>query len=531
MTADKKKKVIDAISILIIVVCSYSVVYHFATLGMDAHHDGFMFKIALDLAHGKVLYRDTFTQYGILPSYIQALFILIFGERVLSIRIATVIVYVITFVLNYLIWKRYVKRGLALALNAVALFMAPYYSMDNWFLPWPSVYSLMFTMLGVYCYILYAENKKALFLFACGLCSVCAFLCRQPVGLVLVIAFYLMQFIFLWIFPGNKKTIFKECWIYTLTLCAMILIFIIYLFISDSVGDYWIQDIKFMAKFGISMSAGSDVELSVMIWNFIVSLVNCLLGKIWTGEYVWGLLALICVAQFFLKVLRCKEKKEVNLEDRCVLMLNMYACASWHQYFPVPCVRHCYWGAFPMLGVVLYGLVTLCKTKYDGKNKRKNMVIYATAMLLFLVITGQVLWNRGTAIISKSEMNFEYVEDSGYDFLDGLKLSEEQWQFYYTMHKAIKSAVEETGKEVMNYSPHAYFAVFNNDNYYKQYINWGNTMYSDYEEIAQKYIEENEPVIIAASGMDIKDYHVYFTSSGDIGNLNEPREISIYVHD
>ncbi len=90
---------------------------------------------------------------------------------------------------------------------------------------------------------------------------------------------------------------------------------------------------------------------------------------------------------------------------------------------------------------------------------------------------------------------------------------------------------EETGNEVMNYSAHGYFAVFNDENYHKQYNNWGEIMYSDYEETAQRYIEEKEPVIIAAPGMNIEDYHVYFTSSGQSGNAVDPREVSVYVHD
>ncbi len=528
LTGDKKEKAIDAFNIFIIAVFSYSVIYYFATIGMDAHHDGFMFKTALDLAHGKVMYRDTYSQYGILTSYIQAFFILIFGERVLSIRIATVIMYVLTLIINYLIWKRYVNRVNAFILNIVAMFMGPYYAMGFYFLPWSSVYSLFFMMLGIYCYILYMETKKSLLLCLCAACSVCAFLCRQPVGMVLVIAFYLMQFMFMWIEPDSKKTIFKECRIYSLVLCVMTLIFIVYLIFSGSMEDFWIQNIKYMIKFGNDQGAIGNS-------NLIKSLVACLFGKGWSGEYVWGILAIINVAHFFIKLLYCKKKKAITSEDKCILMLNMYACASWHQYFPVPCIRHRYWGAFPMLGIVLYSLISLCKKIYPGKNngstKENAVALYVVAMVLFLGITGQVLWNRGSAIVEKSRMDYAEVENSGYDFLDGLRLSKAQREFYDPLHRAIKSAVEEIGKEVMNYTQHGYFAAFNNENYHKQYNNWGEEMYSDYDEIVQKYIEEKEPIIIAASGMNIKNYHMYFTSSGDIGNYVGAREISVYIHD
>lgn len=60
-TVDKKQKAIDLINIFIIIILSYSVIYYFSTIGMDVYHDRFMFKIALDLAHGKVMYRDTYS--------------------------------------------------------------------------------------------------------------------------------------------------------------------------------------------------------------------------------------------------------------------------------------------------------------------------------------------------------------------------------------------------------------------------------------------------------------------------------------
>lgn len=524
MIVNKREKAIDLLIIFITMAFFYSIIYHFATIGVDAHHDGFMFKTALDLAHGKVIYRDTYSQYGALTSYIQALFILIFGERVLSIRIATVIMYVATFVINYLIWKRYLNRISAVVLNIMILFMAPYYTIEYHFLPWASVYSLFFMMLGIYCYILYVEENKKIYLCLCAVCSFCAFLCRQPVGMVLVIGFCLMQFIFLWSAPDNKRGVYKECRLYVLTFLAMISAFVAYLVINGSAEDFWIQNVEYMVKFGSTQRVDGES-------GFIKSLIRCLLGWVWTGEYAWGIVALISVAHFCVRVLYCVKKRAVSSEDKCILMLNMYACASWHQYYPVPCMRHCYWGAFPILGIAFYSLVSLCKIIYRGRWKGKAVVTYITAMILLLGINGQVLYYRGLGIILHSRIDYEFLENSGYDYLDGLRLSEEQIEFYDSLHRAIRSAVEETGKEVMNYSSHGYFAVFNDKNYHKQYNNWGETMYNDYEETAQKYIEEKEPVIIAATGMDIKDYHVYFTSRGDIGQVVGETEISVYIHD
>ncbi|MCS6273708.1 MAG: hypothetical protein H2169_05070, partial [Opitutus sp.] len=47
--------------------------YPFAAIGVDSHHDGIMLKPAMDVLSGQVLFRDTFSQYGPLTTYFQAL--------------------------------------------------------------------------------------------------------------------------------------------------------------------------------------------------------------------------------------------------------------------------------------------------------------------------------------------------------------------------------------------------------------------------------------------------------------------------
>ncbi len=53
---------------------------HFARLDPDWHHDGILFKPAVDVAAGLSLFKETFTQYGALTTYLQAGAIAIFGK-------------------------------------------------------------------------------------------------------------------------------------------------------------------------------------------------------------------------------------------------------------------------------------------------------------------------------------------------------------------------------------------------------------------------------------------------------------------
>ena len=44
----------------------------FSCIGVDELLDAIMFKPAIDVAEGKMLFRDTFTQYGALTTLLQA---------------------------------------------------------------------------------------------------------------------------------------------------------------------------------------------------------------------------------------------------------------------------------------------------------------------------------------------------------------------------------------------------------------------------------------------------------------------------
>ena len=62
----------DMITAVLIFAVTTLFAYRFAVIDFDAHHTGLMYKTALDLAEGKVIYRDTFSQYGALTSFLQA---------------------------------------------------------------------------------------------------------------------------------------------------------------------------------------------------------------------------------------------------------------------------------------------------------------------------------------------------------------------------------------------------------------------------------------------------------------------------
>jgi hypothetical protein len=81
----------------------------FSIIGADPLHDGIMFKTAFDLVHGKTLYTETYTHYGIITALIQWLSLKFFGNFILSLRI---IMHFLRFSAGilYLIWLRFLRK-------------------------------------------------------------------------------------------------------------------------------------------------------------------------------------------------------------------------------------------------------------------------------------------------------------------------------------------------------------------------------------------------------------------------------------
>ena len=133
--------------ILLCLIC-LAVVFYFSFFGLNPHHDGIMLKTAIDVARGKVLFRDSFTQYGALTTYVQALFILIFGEHLWAIRLSTAVFYTLSYLFVFLIVRRFTNSRYAFGSVIVLLLLAYFYG--NPYDAWSNVYALFFLIVTAY---------------------------------------------------------------------------------------------------------------------------------------------------------------------------------------------------------------------------------------------------------------------------------------------------------------------------------------------------------------------------------------------
>ena len=154
----------------------------FALVRIDLHHDAVMLKPAIDVAAGKVIFRDTFCQYGALSVWLQALAVKLFGGEIAVIQLLTVLFYGGCAVVCDRVYRRFLTWPFRL-LNLVMFWgMAPFYMVPMH--PWSSVYALLFMLLNMECLLRFTDNGGRGSLWLAGGFAGLAFLARHPCGLI-----------------------------------------------------------------------------------------------------------------------------------------------------------------------------------------------------------------------------------------------------------------------------------------------------------------------------------------------------------
>ncbi|MCS6245273.1 MAG: hypothetical protein H2172_15680 [Opitutus sp.] len=371
--------------------------YPFAAIGVDSHHDGIMLKPAMDVLSGQVLFRDTFSQYGPLTTYFQALALAV-SPTLHSLRILTVLAYAGSLGFLYLAWRALLPRSLSLIASLVFVGYAPFFH-PNWPMhPWSSVMALGFQSIAILALVrIVAGDRPAVWAWVLGLACASTLWCRQPVGIILTasvgviaVALHLTG----WrLAPGEVSRVWVRAAVGFV--CVTILV-LGYLMMNGAVAPWWEQTVLWpwkWAKSGTIVSfcfyltpnntlifpsillvAFSPALLRLVFtrlplfvdlswWMFLVVLYCTVAGPtvrpyllIYTGG--WGVLVLALTGLQVLLVIICafikKWGESHGNEFYRVSVLSGLAIGSAAQIYPVACVDHVYWALAPGFGVFVY---------------------------------------------------------------------------------------------------------------------------------------------------------------------------------
>jgi hypothetical protein len=479
----------------ILLVSTLTIASFFALIGIDPHHHGFMLKPALDVAHGQMLFRDTITQYGALTTLLQALAIRFFGDYLMVIQIQTAIFYGLISVCLWFLWIRILPKWLTTASIVIWLFLAPYFL---WvFLPWSSVYALFFQLFSLLLLLHAVHDENRLIIMFSGIVAVLTFWCRQTVGF-----FHCASLIF---FLATAPILTRQRWKNAMADCAFFITGIIaaslpvvaWLALNDSVYDMYLQSIKAALYFGTNTA---DVE---GIQNIFLKVLMALFGYLGRftrmpySTFIWSLLPLACLFLFTILAFKKWYKRDSNANHLPLYGLLVVSLFSWLQYYPVPCIRHCYWAATPMIGIFSYVVWK------PFSHKGKKIQILAVCIILVIVFgfdIGKrffVGFNRITAV-------YEKIEEP--KVLHGMYVSPSDANLFKTISTSLNNAIQKNDfPYLVNLTSDPLYLTFigPQNNYHPMYIfaDMWQYVYPDFSIRRNEFMNTKHPVILGYEGI------------------------------
>lgn len=508
-----------------IFVSSLFFVYLFASVNFDTHHTGVMFRTAYDVVNGKILFRETFTQYGALSAYLHALGLVLLGQRVTSILWVSALFYAASYALFYLLARRFASRPLSLVMTAIAILLAPYLFWD--FHPWASIFSLFFLLLTVLVMLECERRSPRIFPALAGLCAALTFWCRQPVGLVTILGGALLFFFFYLI---DKKTAagkraLCQLGFFGVGLAVGLAAFLLPLGLMGALADFYHQSFGEMLSFTVGRSGYDNFGFIGVIGQLLFCLFLAPLdvpADIW-HSYVWVMLP---VATLFVTVsaawylARCKSCDDVRRRRlRAVLIYSLFATASWHQYYPVFCQRHWYWAALPC---ILPTVLLLCELlrrlshhpRFAGwRIKSRRTVALAAAMAL---IFGTALGYRAVHAVQKLTVRQNAVryENEAHPELNGLYLPADVALHFDTMYEntdLLKELFPDTN--IVNLNTNQFYDLLG-ESFFHLYADEVDSYYLHEDELIARYVREERPIVIWNEAPD-ESYVLWRAAVGD----------------
>lgn len=349
--------------------------------GADPHHDGFLLKPALDVAGGKRLFAETFTMYGPLTTWLQAGALMLAPDAgaLYVIRLATAAAYLLAFAVAWLLWRQVLPPGWVGATCLLTALMAPFYLWG--FNSWSSVFALPLQLATACLLLAWLQHRHGLLPVAAGLAAALTFWCRQSVGIVLSAAAFITIAGWRYQRAVTRQEALAAACRFGAGAAAGLALVLALLAATGALTAWWQQNMLFVIAWRAVVAGGSD-----LLPRLLQSLLPALHPQYTFITPVWSLLPLCCLLLAGYAVCTGRRTPDSTTaagepSPPVILLLAVFALASWHQYYPQTCIRHVYWAAVPMFGVVVLALRLLARRLTPSGTL--HFLLPAVVLLLF----------------------------------------------------------------------------------------------------------------------------------------------------
>ena len=465
-----------------------------AIRGIDYLHQGIMLHTAYDFSRGLMLFRDTFLQYGALTTIIQMIAIKVAGVTVIAINLQTALTYALIAVGLWYLWRTVLPKELASISVLGWFFTSPYMLEGYLFQPWSSVYSLFFQIWGCFFFIQHIKTKQVRWIIASGIFMSATYWARQSVGLFFALAFMVLTVMLLLFFSNHikKKDLF-QFWLAQVIIHGLFLLWIVS---NNAFLDYykqtWVMSSLFAKTFG---------GLSPLRWagSLFPVLNKSLLIDLW----IWLILPINTIILFLIIAYQKLKTKQLDQKKLIVLVLCVSGGASWAQYFPVTGVRHVFWAATPMIGLLMYSISIIGSRLKEEKR-------WAFNILLFTFIMGNSIIIRSVHFAEK--IRTPYVTVNYPRVARGLRLSLNEQHKLTTLYKTIShyhNIFPEKNIESFDDPLVHLFILPQNKYFHPMYLDWvgfNPFIYDGYLKKRAHYLEIRRPILLG--NVPIENYSV-----------------------
>ena len=462
----------------------------YSLLGFDLHHDGIMFKAAVDVAAGKVPFRETFCQYGILTPLLQGAFIKIFGAELLVLKLLTAAFYAASLAVFDKICCRFIEKSKwgyrALAIAMYFLLSADCCVTSH---PWASVYALFFILLAIEYTLRFCEEDKNETKYAVysGLCAGIMFGLRQPCGLTAILSGALLTWIF---YSWNKNKAAKYAAGFFSAAAALFIVYALMISYWNAWHDYWIQTWSHALSFAVKRGSGTGTYS-----DFVINFFPFVTGDRGFIDIIFAFFPLITLGMLGYMFLKGEWKNNISMV--CVIL---FALGAWHQYYPVPCMRHLYWAAVPMMIVFIWSI-----SKFITHGKAKGII--AVCVLLLILLMPMLFRGYFGARRINTAANRVTSSVSG---IRGLLLFAHEKRIAEIMHNinfVLPPELKQRG--VFNHTPDGIWSIILppcRDFKHPMFCRLGDEIYPDYDNEAFRYCLEKRPVVISSVWQSLPEY-------------------------
>ncbi|RJR42386.1 MAG: hypothetical protein C4576_16130, partial [Desulfobacteraceae bacterium] len=458
---------------------------------------GIVLKPAVDVANGKMLFRDTFSQYGALTILVQAFAIKLFGSKLIVIRLLTASVYGIIVVVQWLIFARILSIRASTIASAIwfglAYFLLDFETMIIY--PASTVFPICSFLLGVYFLLLYIERRRLYYAMVCGLVTACTFWMKTNFGIIQVGT--MLPVLILLEFNEKERNCFRLLVAFLVGNCAIHLYFVTWLYVNQAFGDFWIQSIEFGYIFARKCG-------SLAIESFWINLMKCLLPIDTKHGFVSKLWVILPIASCLMSCRMCftiVQRRPIALSGKIAFAISGMSTGLWFTYYPINSVYHMWMSSALSVGVLISVISGI-----TGSIRGHGRSIIRFSILFVLFYSDISL--RATESISKISRFRNYVKIEKPAFLAGMYVPSNEAIVYDTLDE-LRRVYSEYG--VINMTKDGLFALYdvNSNSFHKMYVNWrpfNAQLYPEYSSLLQWQIASKSNIIISNEIENIEGY-------------------------